>query len=89
MLRSYKYRFHLNSTQSRELDNIFYLCRSLYNSALQERILNFRINWPEKCRHLIIKYFNGNIEISLSDSVKTLEKVLAKFNRKKIKQPVK
>jgi putative transposase len=38
MKKSFKYRICPNSSQRDELDSIFNFCRSLYNSALEERI---------------------------------------------------
>lgn len=42
MRRSFKYRIYLNKAQEEALNTAFYMCRTLYNSALEERISSYK-----------------------------------------------
>lgn len=55
--RDYKYRIHFNLTQEKELNDILYWCRFLYNNALEERISYYKkykktLNYYDQHKHL-------------------------------------
>ncbi len=57
MKLSYKYRLYPNTIQRLALDDMFYHCRSLYNSALQERISFYKkyskdLSYAKQCLEL-------------------------------------
>ena len=43
MLKAYKYRVYPTVGQAKELDWTLHRCRELYNAALEERILAYRM----------------------------------------------
>ena len=44
IIKSYKFRIYPSKAQTTKLDYTLYLCRDLYNAALQERIGAYKIN---------------------------------------------
>ncbi len=44
IIKSFRFLFKPNKTQSQKLNDTLYFCQQLYNSALQERIGGYQIN---------------------------------------------
>lgn len=51
MKLSYKYRIYLNNVQKSELERQLYLCRQLYNAALEERISLYKKTGKSRSRY--------------------------------------
>jgi putative transposase len=92
MLKAFKYKLQPTKVQTSQLDHTLYLCRQLYNAALQERIGAYR-----KCRVSITRFqqdkylpeikqalpeYNGVHSQVLQDVLKRLDKGYQAFFRR-------
>ena len=66
MKLAFKYRIYPNKEQLRKLEDVFWFCRFLYNSALQERIERYKqigksLSYSQQCTELAdVKWYFPN-----------------------------
>ncbi len=90
--KAFKYRLYTNATQERALDSTLYLCRTLYNAALEERRTAYRkcgvsVSYYEQKRALTeIKAdspeYKGIHSQVLQDVIERLDKAFKGFFRR-------
>ena len=92
MLKSYKYRIYPTKSQITKLENTFSMCRSLYNNALEHRLIEFKrsgraINYYEQANSLpeiksMFPWYKSVYSTVLQDVLKRLEKSYQNFFRR-------
>jgi putative transposase len=84
MRLAFKYRIYPNKEQLRKLEDVFWFCRFLYNSALQERIERYKqtgktITYSQQCTELAdVKWYFPNETAAIYSQ--TLQQILKQLD---------